>query len=841
MIKHGFRQLAANRVRLLLTSLAIVISVAFTSAAFILTDGYSRSFQAWGAARSGTADVIVSRDTPFDSGLTFTFNPKRIDDAALDVVRGVPGVADARPVLWVDDLVRPTKPNGSPMDDKFTVQTRGWIAGDLMVVTTGSAPRTGEFVVDVDTARTHGYVVGDRYDVSTPVGTVDMTLSGLIRFGDDNATAGQVSMAVSLGDLQSWTEPGFLGINITASSGVDGARLAAAVNDVLPEGLDAQTKAEVDAKNRAFITPIVNIFRGGFLGFASISVFVSAFLIFNTFTVLLSQRTREIGLLRSIGADPKQIRRSMQTEAAALGTIASLLGLVPGIGLAIALGKLMSTDGLPSPDLIVAPRTIAISLAVGIVMTLVATAAPAKRACGLPAIVALRDGYVADPNSSRRRFIVGVAVVVVGVAGAALGLAGVGSIATTAAALGVGAMAIFIGIAMLNPLWMHRATDLLGWPLHRLGGVPGKIARQNIGRNARRSATTAASLMIGLALVSMVLVVGQSAKVTLANGAASAYQSDHVVRSQLGYKYPAEIVANLDALDVVDRAVGLSLDVAEVDGSVQGITIGSQADAVGLFDFEISKGLAFSDTVTDPVVVSAEEASAKSIDLGDTIPITFVTGDQRNLTVIGINDNSTPGGNRYYIDRSTWFESTGQTTVDIIAVQSEPGVNSATFDSAIARFEAANTQVTVQTIDDFVATSGGNIDSVVAGINLLMLLAILISFAGIANTLTLSVLERTKEIGLLRAVGMLPRQLRRMIRYEASLISLFGAAVGATIGVGFGAAAVVALPSRVTDTISIPVVQIIAMMVFASLAGLVAAAVPAWRASKKNPLRLIAG
>lgn len=843
LAKHSIRQLAANKVRLAITAAAITISVAFVSAAFTLGDGISEVIFGWGETQAAGLDLMVEPDTPFVA-TNFEVSPARVSDDTLQLVRSVDGVTEARPALWTDNLLRPTMPGGELIEDKFTVATHGWVDGGSFTMVDGAPPVAEEFSIDIGTAESMDYVVGDTYQMTTPTGTRPMRLSGIMRLTDTSGTtAGQVVQAIPLGELQATLgQPGYVNLHVNIANDADLETVRAAIEQALPEDLDVLTQDEVRARLRDQVAPFARGFRGGFLGFSGLAMFVAAFMIYNTFSVLMQQRTREIGLLRAVGASPGQIRTAIRFEAILLAVVASTLGIVGGLGVSWGISEMFhSAGGLPKPDLSLTPLSIIVSLTVGIVATLIASSAPARAACRIPVVVALRDGHVERREASRLRFAIGAVMVVSGAIALGFGLAVDLSAIATITVLALGAVMVFIGVAILNPLWISPFVKGLAAPLVAVSDVPGRLARDNIGRNRTRSASTAAALMVGLALVSLVLVVGESFKATVSRGAETAYLSDHIVVSQLGYKYPLAVAENLEKLPEVQRAVAISQDLAKIDGRVTYLTVADQSTAGDLIDFEITERADNPEAVAHPVLVTEREAREQGIALGDELATTFFNGRSLTLTVVGFHSNNTAGGNAYYIDRATWSEFTNQTTADLIAVQSSPDVTAAQFETAMTQFEAANEQVDVQTIDDFVASTADTVNTSLQVVNAMMFLAVVIAFLGIANTLALAITERTREMGLLRAVGMRRRLLRRSLRFEALLISMFGAIVGLALGVLFGIGSVFAIPPSVIDTVQVPFIQLGVLLVVASLAGVIAAAVPAWRASKRNPLELLAG
>ena len=843
LIRHGFRQLLANKVRLGLTSFAIIISVGFVSASFTLGSGMSKVIFGWGETQAGSLDLVVEPEAPF-APKNFEVSPARVDDETLDLVGSVDGVSDARPVLWSNFLFRPAEPNGDLVDDKFTVTTYGWVDGSNFAIDEGAAPQTGEFTLDSETAETYGYEIGESYDMATPTETKTLRLAGTTRYREEGGTAvGQVVQTISLDELQAELgQSGYVNIHVDVEEGADAEQVKASLEQTLPDDLVVLTQDELKASLRELVAPFAQGISGGLIGFGVLSLFVACFIIYNTFSVLMQQRTRELGLLRAVGASPRQVRTSIQVEAITLGLVCSIVGIAAGLGISYGLSEWFhASGGLPRPDLALTPVTVGLSLVVGTGATLAAVTAPARKACRVPVIAAVRDGQAAKQNTSMVRFIIGSLLAIAGVIAITMGLFADITVQSTMAFLGAGAMATFIGVALLNSLWVAQCARILAAPLVKFTGVAGRLARDNIGRNRSRSASTAASLMIGLALVSLVLVVGESFKVTLAEGTDAAYKSDNIVVNQWGYKYPIAVADKLRALPEVDQAVAISTDLAEIDGEVQYLTIAEQKTAGELVDFDVIEGVGYSDQVANPVVVTEAEATEKGIDIGDELTTQFFNGEVTELTVVGINRNNTAGGNSYYIDRSTWFEQTNQTTADIVAVQSADSTTSVQFDAAMERFEATNEQVNVETIEEFVESTERSINSALQTINALTFLAILISFLGITNTLALSISERTKEMGLLRAVGMRRRPLRRALRYEALLISLFGSLIGVGLGIAFGIGSVAAIPETIADSVQVPVVQIVALVVVAALASVLASAVPAWRAAKRPPLELIRG
>ncbi|MGF1597592.1 MAG: ABC transporter permease [Acidimicrobiales bacterium] len=841
MYRLTLKNLAANRVRFALTTFAVVLAVSFVVSSFVLTDGLRSSFgDLTDSIVSGT-DLEVRPVDDFGSA-------ERLDPTMADRVAAVDGVAAVAPLLQAENTVLPMNDDGEQIPLNGPPQLAlGWVddaglAGFTLV--DGEAPDVpGEFTMDLDAAAANGFEVGGTYRLVTPTGPSEATLVGTTSFGEDNGTLGATLMHFELGSLQALMGiDGYDGITVALESGADAATATAAIAALDPD-VEVVDQTTLQAEQEADFNQGIDIVGNVLLGFAGLSLFVSIFIIYNTFSIVLGQRTREMGLLRTVGADPAQLRRSVLGEATLIGVLASAIGIAAGVGVALGLRALFGAIGAQLPDsaTIVSARTVLIALAVGIGVTLVSAVGPARKAARVPAMAALRDGAAAGEVSGRTRTLIGGALVAAGSAAGLGGLFVAGSTTSIIVLLAVGAMAFFIGVTLLSPLVVTPLTRAFGWPLARTFGVSGRLAHQNAGRNPHRTSTTAAALMIGLALVSMALTVGESVKAQLRETLAGSVTADYLISDDnTGGPLPVAMVSALGALPETGTMAGFRYDEARIDGEILDVAGTDLTAASTLIDFDVVDGAAVDASVADPVLVSVDWADEAGLAVGDTVPAEFASGATRGLTVVGIYAEETIMGEPFVLDRSTW-DAVGAAEGDQwVALDLADGVSAERGDEALAVVEADYPQIPIATATAYVERMEGYVDQALTALNVMVALAVVIALIGIANTLALSVHERTRELGLLRAVGMQRRQLRRMVRFEAALVALFGAALGVAVGLLFGWGAVAALPAEVTSTLAVPIGRIALLVAVAAAAGLVAAWAPARRAGRLDVLEAIA-
>jgi len=839
MFRLTIKNLAANRVRLALTTFAVVLGVAFVVSSFVLTDGLRSSFdELSGEITSGT-DLELRPEGGFGELDT-------IPESTLADVEAIAGVDAAAPLVQAEMTVRPINAEGEQISIDGPPQLAfGWADDSrlsLVSLVEGRAPTgDGEFTMDIDAAAANGFDLGQTYDVLTPNGVVPVELTGLTSFGQDNATLGATIMHFDTETLQGYLgQTGYDSIVVAVEPGADRGSVEVAMAALVP-GTEVVDQATLESEQRADFNEGIDILGNILLGFAGVSLFVSIFIIYNTFSIVLGQRTRELALLRMVGADPAQLRRSVLGEAVAIGIIASAVGILAGVGLALGLREVFALIGADLPDspIIVSARTMIVAAIVGIGATLVSAVGPARKAARVAPVAALRDGAVAGAVSHRVRMIVGAVLTIAGLAAGSAGLFTATSVTSVLVLLVGGAIGVFIGVTMLSPLVAVPVINVLGWPLRRVLGSSGHLAGQNAGRNPQRTATTAAALMIGLAVVSMTLTVGESVKAQFRSTLESSVMADYLAVEPIGV-FPEEFGVGLVETGVVEDITRFRYDRAEIGGIVQTMQGTDLVATETLFDIDISSGVASDPTVADPVLVANEEADALGIEVGDLIPVTFENGSERDLTVIGIYDDNTVIDEYYLLDLSTWEAGGASTGDDWLALSLVDGVTNEQADAAFAPMAERFPQADISTAGQFVDGIEDEIDQLLTAVNAMVVLAVIIALVGIANTLALSVFERTRELGLLRAVGMTRRQVRRMIRLEAALVALFGAALGVALGVLFGWAAVLALPATVTETLAIPSTRIMLLVAVAGVAGLLAAWGPARRAGRLDVLEAIA-
>jgi putative ABC transport system permease protein len=846
MWRATIKGLLAHKVRLGLTALAIVLGVAFVAGTFILTDTMGRAFDDLFATVNKGVAVEVTGIPKFESngpGGDQSGSAERVPDGLLDTVRKVDGVESAEGGLTgyaqlVDKQGNAISTGGAP--------TLGvnWVDNPVLnalALREGRPPRaSGEIAIDASTARKHDLHVGDRVTVLLQGPSMRATIVGIAGFGTADNLGGATLVAFDTRTAQQvLNAPGqFDAIEATAEPGVTPTELKTRIQRVLPDGYQAKTGQEAAQKASDDIKQALSFFNTALLVFAGIALFVGAFIIFNTFQILVTQRTRELALLRALGAVPAQVRRLVVAEALIVGLFTSIVGLAAGFLIAFGLQALLKAFGieLPSTALQLLPRTIVAAFLVGVGTTLISSITPAIHASRVPPIAALRESQPVEYRPSGRRSVMGLAVTAVGAAALLLGLFGGGS--NAAAKVGLGAAAVFFGVAVLSPLIVRPVARFLGAPLPRLRGTPGKLGRENAMRNPKRTASTAAALMIGLGLVAFVSVFAQSIKASSSKILEETLKADYIVSSSQFTGFSQDVADRLRKEPAFSAVSEFRQGAFGLAGHAQPIQGVDPATLPQVLHVEMKEGSVGALRDGD-VLVFEDTADSHGWKVGDTVPAVFARTGKQDLRIVGIYTDNRILGN-YIVTLSTFDQNFVEHLDIVVLAKTAPGTTAAAAKAAAERVATAFPNVQLDDQAEFRQRQADQINQLLGLITALLGLAIIIALVGIVNTLALSIYERTREIGLLRAVGMVRRQVKTMIRWESVIIAVFGALLGTAVGVFFGWAMVSALKDQGITVLSIPGGQLVIYVILAGLAGVAAAAFPARRAAKLDVLSAIA-
>lgn len=849
----ALKSLSERRMRAALTALAIVLGVAMISGSLILTDTIDRAFTNIFSSSYTQTDLVV-RSTPVVAD-SFAGAPT-VPAELLTQIRDVPGVATAGGTL--------TDLSGSGSTAKLVGTDGTIIQGNMptfgfgvdpsqprfnpMTLASGSwATGPDQVVLDVGTAGAHGFAIGDRVGVAAEGPVRTFTVTGLARFGGVDSLGGATIAVFDIPTARSVLhKTGFDAIQVAAAPGVGEAELAREIAPLLPSGIEVSTSAEQSARDKATISEAITFIRGFLLSFGGIALFVGAFVIFNTLSMTVAQRSRELATLRTLGASRRQVLRSVIAEAAIIGLAASVVGLVAGYGLAKGLTTLFGAMGLEMPqgDTVFALRTVVVSLLVGTVVTLLAGIVPAIRATRVAPINAVREG-AQPPRGRFARFTPVAALATIGIAGALLarGLVvdGLGT-AERLMNLGIGTLALFVGVAMISSSLVRPIAAVVGWPIARLRGASGELARENAVRNPSRTAATAAALMIGLALVTFVSVLGTGLVGTARSDIRAQVGADYVVTSASGWETISPTVARTIAADSPTSVVsGVRQDRARVAGAATEVSGVDPATIAEVYDFTWSEGsqAALATLDGDGAVVDRSFADDHHLAMGDRVQITSPSGDTLTRTVTGIMDQprlSPLLGSVLVSQRA--FDGVFEHAKDLYAFVATDGAPSAATAASLRASLAEFPDSSLNTVPEFVSTQVEDLTIILNLLYVLLALSVVVSLFGMVNTLALAVHERTRELGMLRAVGMTRRQARGMVRGESIITALIGAALGIPLGIGLAALTTRSLAEWGVQ-LSIPVGMLAAFTVVAIVVGVVAAVLPARRASRLNVLRAL--
>ncbi|HEX6331695.1 MAG TPA: ABC transporter permease [Actinomycetota bacterium] len=844
MFRAALRSLFAHKVRLLLTGISIVLGVGFMAGTYVLTDTMTSSFN--DLIEGGTADVdlFVRSENAFTGQMANGGMEERrpLPESVLADVEAVPGVERAiGDVLGFAQIV---DPETGKVIGTFGPPTAASSWNDLsgFEIEPGGRPPEGsdEVVIDKNTAEGHDIAVGSRVQILFEGAPGEFEVVGVAGYGEGDSLMGATWALFDLATAQQvlGRQDQVDSITIVAEEGTSTAALQQNVAEVLPDGAEVITGATLAGEAQDQVSEGLGFFRTALLVFAFVALFVGAFIIFNTFAIIVAQRTRELALFRALGATARQVMTSVVAEAIVVGLVSSAVGVLAGIGIAMGLRALLNATGfdLPASGAVILPRTFVVSIIVGTVVTLVAAVVPARRAARVAPIEALREAQDRPGRSLRFRLVSGAAVLVLGLVPLLYGLFGTPDNALQL--VGIGVAFTFIGVAMLTPMIARPVARALGAPIRRTG-VPGKLGRENAMRNPRRTAATASALMIGLGLVVFVAVFGESAKASVTATLDRTLRADFVLTSPTFTGFSTTVAEEVREVEGVAAVAAERFTEIRLNGDsvfLDGIDVepfGSVAD-VG----DVQGSFA---ALNEPntVAVLEREADDRGITVGQTLEVEFAATGTTELEVVaifaeqGILD-------QMVVSMPTFEENVTQQLDTFVMVKAAEGVDVGALESQLAQALEPFSNVQVQDQAAFRDQFAQFLNQILNLLTGLLLMAVVIAAFGIVNTLSLSIYERTRELGLLRAVGLSRRQTKRMVRWEAVIISVMGAVFGVVIGIAFGWALQQALAPQGFDRLGIPGGQLTIYVALSALLGVAAAILPSRRAAKLNILESIA-
>ncbi len=838
MFRLTMRTILSHKRRMISSVLSIVLGIAFLSGTLVFTDSLQRTFDDLFSSVYAQTDAVVRSTEEVETQMGTTRG--RIPDTVVDLVAAVPGVAEATGTA--EGYARILAKDGDPLGVDQGSPNFGMGINDseysAWTIVDGRVPvGPDEMAMDKGSFDLGDFDLGDPVTVVGQRGPGTFDVVGVVRFGSADSPAGSRVALFDLATAQEFVgQPGQLNsINIHGDGSLDSDELLAGIAAALPPGTEVLTGSEVAAESSNTIKDALGFFNTLLLVFACIALFVGSFIIYNTFSIVVAQRKRENALLRAIGASQGQVQAALLGEAVVMGLIGSLLGFLAGFGMAKLLRGMLDALGveIPAGDLVLLPRTLIVSFLVGTLITVVAAVLPARRGSKVPPIAALRDVAVEPKAFSTKRLVAGLVVLGAGAVLVVVGLTG------ALALLGLGTALLFMGLFVLGPLIARPVARVIGAPIARLRGLSGALARQNAMRNPKRTARTAAALMVGVALVAAITVLAASIKSSIRSIIGKQFTGDFVVATQtFGFGgLPSALSAELAEVDGVAAAAGVQIGGARIDGDDQVITVIDPSVVTKVFDLGLVAGTieGLDDT---GILLSKDRSESTGLGVGDTMTVQFLDGSTHILTVQGVYDKEELAGP--FSITSTLYESTGADMfVFSIFLRLDDGASATATEERLEVALEAYPMADLQSRQGYIDAQAASIDTFVNLIYGLLALAVIIAVFGIANTLSLSVYERTRELGLLRAVGATRGQVRAMIRWESVITALLGAVQGIVVGCVLGWATVLALRDQGFKEFTLPVPTLAFVLVIAIVCGVLAASRPARRAAKLDVLEAI--
>jgi putative ABC transport system permease protein len=839
VFRIALKGILGRKARLILTSLAVILGTSFLAGTSVFSDTLNRTFDNLFSDVFKNVDAYV-RSTQVIEADFGQEERQRISADLVSIVESVPGVRDASPDIqaFARIIGKDGKPIGSGGQGPPTFGSVGEeFTGALWSTAQGRWPvGSTEVVIDEASAKAGKYILGDSVKVVAQSGSREFTLVGIASYGDVRSPGGATfALFDSVTAAEFLTQPGFIDAVLVSGDGsVSDTKLSQAIQDALPitGKTETLTGAEITLETQDQIGSALDFFGILLKTFSFIALGVGCFVIYNVFSISAAQRQRENALLRAIGASRKQITRAMLIESVVVGLIGSIVGVVAGIGLSVSLTALLRALNidLPSSGLVVSQNTVTSTIVIGLIVTVLSAILPARRAGKVPPLAAMRATALEIAEPGRKRLITGLLSI-------ALGLAIIGAVVAGASNnyLGIGILFVFIGTIVLGPIIARPVALFLGRPAARFRGVTGTMARQNSARNPKRTSRTASPVLIGVALVTAVTALAASIKGQIDDVFSAQFKGDYAISTDargFGGLSPS-LAVDLNKLPQVEKATGFGFLTVKVDGRGQYVTTINPETIDGLWNIGLINAT-YSDLKTSNMFVSEKVAKKRNIAIGSVLQTTFGDGTTRPLTVAGIYVNNEIGD---YIANSQLVDGSAIIMFDIgVYILTKENVDKAEAFAALDAAVKKYGQGELLTKQEYINKQSGQVNQLLGLIYGLLMLSVIISIVGIIITLLLSVFERQRELGLLRAVGMTRSQVRTTVRWESVITSLLGAVLGIILGIGLGWIIVFALKDQGLTSFKLPVGPTLVIMTMSFIVGLFAAIYPAWRATRVNIL-----
>lgn len=843
MLRIALKGILGRKARLVLTSLAVILGTAFLSGTAVFSATLNRTFDNLFSDVFRNVDSYV-RSTQVIEADFGAEERQRIPAELIATIEAVPGVGDVQGDIQA--FARIIGKDGQPLGSEGAgPPTFGSVGeefkGALWTISEGKFPSNStEVALDEASAKAGNYVVGDKVKIVAQAGSREFTLVGIAGYGDVRSPGGATFALFDLATAQEFlAKPGFVdAILISGDGSASDEELAKAINAVIPSSYKTETLtgAEITKETQDQIGSALSFFSILLSTFSYIALGVGSFVIYNVFSISAAQRQRENALLRAIGASKKQVTRALMIESVVVGLFGSTIGLFAGIGLSKALSALLKAASidLPSGDLVVPSSAIVNTIVVGLIVTVASAWLPARRAGKVPPLAAMRETAIEVVALRRRRTVFGLVLIALGAASIIAVTNGVSN-----TWLGLGILFVFSGTITLGPVIARPVALLLGKPAERLRGVTGTMARQNSARNPKRTSRTASPVLIGVALVTAVAALAASISSQIDGVFTQQFKGDYAINTNargFGGLSPS-LADDINTLPEVERATGIGLLTVKIDGKGQYLTTINPATVEGVFDIGLTSGT-YADLTPETIFVSQQYAENNDAKLGDTIAVTLADAQVKSLSIAGIYEFDELAG-KYTVSRDLTKDTTVITFDLGVYIKIKDGVSQESARTALQAAVDKYGQGTLLSKREYIDSQSGQVNQLLGLIYGLLFLSVIIAVVGIIITLLLSVFERQREIGLLRAVGMTKSQVRTTVRWESVITSLLGAVVGIVLGVGLGWVIVYALRDQGLSAFSVPVGTTVSILIMAFVIGILAAVYPAWRATRVNLLAAI--